>query len=144
MFSDKYYHAACEDMRVLMDEQKSNTYNTTVIIMGRVCENVLKSACEILELNVAVYENLHVLRNIYRWVMDVCKKQEYYISEPDLSYLSEFRITAEYPGDDYIVVTEDEKDYCSHILNNVLEWYYDFRTGRGLSATCVVDYLKSV
>lgn len=124
MLENSYFSLAFNDLKYLTRDMhdENGAYNRQVVDIHMIVERLLKGVLETVDLVDGRYKSdllkSHNLRKIGQEVNAALNLQ---LPLRDLSYLKDFYFEARYPGDNFVIVSKEERDACLSIMNDVLQ-----------------------
>lgn len=101
-----YYSVACEELRFLEYGISSNLYNSIVVVAQQVAEKMLKSVIEKMCLDTEDLMKTFRLRKLCGAIQEV--EPSFILDCERLTTLEDYYLDVRYPGENYVIVTEDE------------------------------------
>lgn len=122
---NSYLSVAMNDYRYLNYVRNSGYNNNIAVQCQQICEKLLKSIVEVTVNKVIPALKSHDLKMIY----DAIPESEFRSSVDrfKLSFLKDFYFSARYPGDNFVVVTDEDLQVCLDITDTlyteVISWH---------------------
>lgn len=127
-----YYDIAFNDYLYLSRSTDTKFYNQISSATQQVAEKLLKSVLVEVKINAEDIFKSHNLNIIYREICSVYQSNKP-LKVAELSLLKDMYFQARYPGEDFILVSEEECIYNLKILLDVIEYTNRFREEFGLN-----------
>lgn len=124
MLENSYFSLAFNDLKYLKEDlrDEEGAYNRQVVDIHMIIERLLKGILETVELADGRYKSeLLKSRNLHKLGQELNSHLDLQLPLRDLSYLKDFYFEARYPGDNFTVVTKEERDTCMNIMDDVLQ-----------------------
>lgn len=135
-----YYDIAYNDLLYLEDDYYKTNYNPMVVQVQQIAEMMLKSVLVLVNTNEALFFSNN-LRQIYDAIHEL--QSDFVLDRRELAYLKDFYFKANYPGDNFVVVSREECAKCLHIMYSVIIAVTEFRRKAGLDYYNVTEkYLE--
>lgn len=129
---NNYYDVAFNDYLYLSVSTNTKFYNQISSASQQVAEKLLKSVLVEVRVNAEDIVKTHDLNIIYREICSVYQSNKP-LKVAELSLLKDMYVQTSYPGEDFILVSEEECIYNLKILLDVIEYTNKFREEFGLN-----------
>lgn len=119
---NSYFALGFNDLRYLLryDEDDEESYNRFAVESQQVVEKILKGIVEKCE-EIPYTEKASLLstHNLRKLGVEINRQYGVELNVSDLAFLKDFYFEA-YPGDNFTVVSKDDRNKCLSIVNDVL------------------------
>lgn len=124
---NSYYGMGMNDYYYAKGSVKTSSeignYNGTASLCAQSAEKFLKAVIEVCFVEEGSDEMMHLLRthNLRPLYNKISSKYQLSIASRDCKWLGDFYFDARYPGDNFVVVTEEDAIECLDILEKLKE-----------------------
>ena len=125
-----YYELACYNLHSLHYLIESNFYNDIVIFAQQVTEKMLKSVVERVCTNAESLLRSCNLRLLFDEIKLVIPTFD--LDSGQLSILKDLYFEANYPGDDFVLVSREECERCLELMYDCIDKVNEIRKSLGL------------
>ncbi|MEY8335810.1 HEPN domain-containing protein [Lachnospiraceae bacterium 47-T17] len=127
---NSYYSIACSDFNYLKDVMSTGYCNQLAEQAQRVAEKMLKSVAEVTCVDIEKLLKSHNIRGIYDMIHRV--EPDFVLDRNGLSTLKDYYYDTQYPGENFIIVTEEELLEAYEIMLSVVGAVERWREAHGL------------
>lgn len=125
-----YYDIACNDIIYLQNSLNLPLYNQIAVNAQQVVEGLLKSAAERTCIGIEKLMLSHNLRALYDEIHKV--EPSFKLDRGQLSMLKDYYFDAKYPGDNFVIVSQDDCDAALTVMYDTVNEVNRLRETLGL------------
>ena len=125
-----YYDIACNDIIYLQNSLNLPLYNQIAVNAQQVVEGLLKSTAERTCIGIEKLMLSHNLRALYDEIHKV--EPSFKLDRGQLSMLKDYYFDAKYPGDNFVIVSQDDCDAALTVMYDTINEVNRLRETLGL------------